>query len=82
MLDFIRAEGPKNEEIGFNCRTRVYEPDEAERVSTALLSEANKRSHTAMASSTVPISRAMGKPLGTGQLKGWIKQSGQPVGHS
>jgi len=59
----------------------VYEPDEAERVSSALLSEANKRSHTARASSTGPISRAMGKPLGTGQLKGWIQQSGQSVGH-
>jgi hypothetical protein len=63
----------------------VYEPDEAERVSSALLSEANKRSHTARAGSTGPFSRAIGKPLGTGQLKGWIKQSGQSgqsVGHS
>jgi phage recombination protein Bet len=63
----------------------VYEPDEAERVCSALLSAANKRPHTASASSTGPISRAMGKPLGTGQLKGWIKQSGQSgqsVGHS
>lgn len=62
----------------------VYEPDEAERVSTALLSKANKRSHIARASSNGPISKAMGKPLGTGQLKGWIKQSGQSgqsVGH-
>ena len=23
MLDFIRAKGPKNEENGFNCRTRA-----------------------------------------------------------
>jgi len=23
----------------------------------------------------------MGKPLGTGQLKGWILQSGQAAGH-
>ena len=60
----------------------VYEPDEAERVSAALLTDANKRSHTARASNTGPISKAMGKPLGTGQLKGWIKQSGQSVGHS
>ena len=60
----------------------VYEPDEAERVSSALLSEANKRSHIARASSNGPISKAMGKPLGTGQLKGRIKQSGQSVGHS
>ena len=63
----------------------VYEPDEAERVSSALLTEANRRSHTASASSTGPISRAMVKPLGTGQLKGWIQrsgQSGQAVGHS
>lgn len=60
----------------------VYEPDEAERVSSALLNETNKRSHKARFSSTGPISRAMGKPLGTGQLKGWIKQSGQSVGHS
>ena len=63
----------------------VYEPDEAERVSSALLTEANRRSHTARASSTGPISRAMVKPLGTGQLKGWIQQSGQSgqaVGHS
>lgn len=60
----------------------VYEPDEAERVSSALLNETNKRSHKARFSSTGPISRAMGKPLGTGQLKGWIKQSGQSVGHA
>ena len=59
----------------------VYEPDEAERVSSALLSEANRRSHTERANSTGPVSRAMGKPLGTGQLKGWIKQSGQAAGH-
>jgi phage recombination protein Bet len=62
----------------------VYEPDEAERVSSAILSEANKRSHTARAGSNGPISKAMDKPLGTGQLKGWIKQSGQScqsVGH-
>ena len=63
----------------------VYEPDEAERVSSALLTEANRRSQTARASSTGPISRAVVKPLGTGQLKGWIQQScqsGQAVGHS
>jgi len=60
----------------------VYEPDEAERVSCALLREANRRYHTAKASSTGTISRAMGKPLGTGQLKGWIQQSGQLVWHS
>jgi hypothetical protein len=59
----------------------VYEPDEAERVGSALLSAANKRSHTARAKSTGPISSAIGKPLGTGQLKGWVKQSGQPVRH-
>lgn len=60
----------------------VNEPDEAERVSSALMSEANKRSQTARAISTGPVSKAMGKPLGTDQLKGWIKQSGQSVGHS
>ena len=60
----------------------VYEPDEAERVSTALLSEANKRSHIVRASSNGPISKAMSKPLGTDQLKGWIQQSGQTAGHS
>jgi phage recombination protein Bet len=60
----------------------MYEPDEAERVSSALLSEANRKSHTARVSSTGPISRPIGKPLGTGQLKGWIQQSGQSVGHS
>jgi hypothetical protein len=59
----------------------VYEPDEAERVSSAMLSEGKRRSHTTSASSTGPISRAIGKPLGTGQLKGWIKQSGQAAGH-
>jgi phage recombination protein Bet len=53
----------------------VYEPDEAERVSSALLNEDNRRPHSARASSTEPISRAMGKPLGTGQLKGWIQRS-------
>jgi phage recombination protein Bet len=60
----------------------VYEPDEAERVSSTLLSEAKRMTHTARASSTGPISKAMGKPLGTGQLKGWIQQAGQSVGHS
>jgi phage recombination protein Bet len=60
----------------------VYEPDEAERVSSALLSEPNRRSHTPRVSSSGPISRTMGKPLGTDQLKGWIQQSGQSVGQS
>ena len=58
----------------------VYEPDEAKRVSSALLSEANRMSHTARASSTGPISRTMGRPLSTDQLKGWVPQSGQSVG--
>ena len=60
----------------------VYEPDEAERVSSELQSEANRRPHLARADSTGPISKAMSKPLGTDQLKGWIQQSGQSVGHS
>jgi phage recombination protein Bet len=63
----------------------LYEPDEAERVSSALLSEANKRSPAARASSTGPVSTAIctatGKPLGMGQLKGWLHQ-GQAAGHS
>ena len=63
----------------------IYEPDEAERVSSALLNEANKSSPAVRASSTGPVSRAMstatGKPLGMGQLKGWLHQ-GQPAGHS
>jgi phage recombination protein Bet len=62
----------------------VYEPDEAERVSTALLSEANKKSPAARASSnggfSTTMSTAMGKPLGMGQLKGWLHQ-GQTAGH-
>jgi len=57
----------------------VYELDEAERMTDALLNEANKRSPAERTSSTGPICRVMGKPLGTGQLKGWIKQSGQSV---
>ena len=60
----------------------VYEPDEAERVSSALLSEAKGRSYVPRASSTGPVIKAMGKPLGTGQLKGWIQQSGQTAGYS
>ena len=60
----------------------VYEPDEAERVSSALLSEAKGRSYVPSAGSTGPVSKAMGKPLGTGQLKGWIQQSGQTAGLS
>ena len=63
----------------------VYEPDEAERVSSALHSGANRRSHRSRASNAGPMSRGMDKPLGTGQLKGWIKQSGKSghsVGHS
>jgi phage recombination protein Bet len=60
----------------------VYEPDEAERVSSALLSEAKRRPHKERASSTGPVNKAMGKPLGTGQLKGWIQQSDQAAGHS
>jgi len=59
----------------------VYEPDEAERVSTALLSEAKGRSYVARASITGPMSKATGKPLGMGQLKGWLNQ-GQAAGHS
>jgi phage recombination protein Bet len=63
----------------------VYEPDEAERVSSALLSEANKSSPAVRASSTGPVSRAMstatGKPLGMGQLKGLLHK-GQAAGHS
>ena len=63
----------------------VYEPDEAERVSSALLSESNKRSPAVRASSTGPVSTAIstatGKPLGMGQLKGWLHQ-GQAAGHS
>jgi phage recombination protein Bet len=54
----------------------MYEPDEAERVSSAMQSEADKRSHIARTSSTSPKSRSLGQPLGTGQLKGWIQQSG------
>lgn len=54
----------------------LYEPDEAERVSSALLSEAKRRPHPAMASGSEPINSAMGKPLGTAKLKGWIHQSG------
>ena len=60
----------------------VYEPDEAERVSSALLSETKGRSYVPSVGSTGPVSKAMGKPLGTGQLKGWIQQSGQTAGHS
>jgi phage recombination protein Bet len=60
----------------------MNEPDEAERVCSELKSEANRRSHTTRVTSTGPISSAMGKPLGAGQLKGWILQSGQSVGRS
>jgi phage recombination protein Bet len=60
----------------------LYEPDEAERVSSALLSEASKRSPAVRATSTGPVGRAMGKPLGTGQLKGWLHQPGPAAGHS
>jgi phage recombination protein Bet len=59
----------------------VYEPDEAERVGSALLSQANRRPDSARGSSTASQSRSMGKPLGTSQLKGWIQQSGHPCGH-
>jgi phage recombination protein Bet len=60
----------------------LYEPDEAARVSSALLSEASKRSPAVRATSAGPVSRAMGKPLGTGQLKWWLHQSGPAAGHS
>ena len=59
----------------------LYEPDEAERVRSALLSEASKRSPAVRTTSTGPVSRALGKPLGTGQLKGWLNQPGPAVGH-
>jgi hypothetical protein len=36
VFDFIRAEGSKNEEIGFNCRTRVNRFDELNRESFAI----------------------------------------------
>ena len=59
----------------------MYEPDEAERVSSALLSDANRKPQAAMASSTEPIHRSTVKPLGTGQLKGWIYQASQAARH-
>ena len=60
----------------------VYEPDEAERVSSSLLSQAKGRSHIESARSTDLMNRGMGKPLGTGELKGWIKHSVQAAGQS
>lgn len=59
----------------------VYEPDEAERVSSALLSQTNQRNHsTPRESSTGPMSGALGRAIGTGQLKAWIQQSSQRAG--
>jgi phage recombination protein Bet len=60
----------------------MYESDEAERVSSALLNEAPKRSHKIRASSTVPLGRGITQPLGTDQLKRQIQQSGQASGNS
>ena len=60
----------------------VYEPDEAERVKSAMQSEAKGRPHIASANNTGSKNRSTGKPLGTGQLKGWIQQSGHAARYS
>jgi phage recombination protein Bet len=58
----------------------LYEQDEAERVSSALSTHTNNKYHsTSRGGSTDPMSGAMGKPIGTDQLKGWIHQSSQAV---
>ena len=60
----------------------VYEPDEAERVNSALQSETKGKPHIARANNAGPMNKSISKPLGTGQLKGWIQQSAQAAGHS
>ena len=55
----------------------LYEPDEAERVRFALLSDDKHRTSSAQASSTSSVHSSMPRPLGTILLKSWIQQSGQ-----
>ena len=60
----------------------VYEPDEAERVSSSLLSQAKGRPHIESSSSKGLMNRGKGKLLGKGELKGWIKHSVEADGQS
>ena len=60
----------------------VYEPDEAERVNSALQRETKGKPHIARANNAGPMNKSIRKPLGTSQLKGWIQHSGQAAGHS
>ena len=55
----------------------VYEPDEAERVRTAFLSEGKPKTNTAQTSSTSALRSKRAKPLSTSLLKGWLQQSEQ-----
>jgi phage recombination protein Bet len=55
----------------------LYEPDEAERVRFALLSDDKHRTSSAQASNTSSVHSSMSRPLGTNLLKSWIQQSGQ-----
>ena len=53
----------------------MYEPDEAERVSTALLLETKKEPQHKGPASTSGPSKFMPRPLGKSALKGWIQQA-------
>lgn len=53
----------------------MYEPDEAERVSTALLLETKKEPQHKGPASTSGPSKSMPRPLGKSALKGWIQQA-------
>jgi phage recombination protein Bet len=55
----------------------VYEPDEAERVRTAFLSEDKPKTNTAQISRTSAVRSKRAKPLSTSLLKGWLQQSEQ-----
>ena len=59
----------------------MYEQEEAERVGNALLNEVNQGAYIARVRSHGPTGNSIIKPLGTGNLKRWIKQSGHPAGH-
>lgn len=51
----------------------IYEPDEADRINSEVLTTLKGWRQTASSSDAEPIGKAKGKPLGINDLKGWIK---------
>ncbi len=59
----------------------IYEPDEAKQLSYGLHIKTHNIPNTKSVSSTSPHGKAIGKPLGKSQLKGWMRQSGPSGGN-